>query len=105
MNRSENRSVVRSVTRSSGADPCSIMGGGGGGYNLAFLPFFRILKFWGEYSGFFDFSSYKDFENLGLYPDFNENILKQLKTRIRRHKIDKLCVHNEHVYSLQFLNS
>ena len=30
----------------------------------------------------------------GVYSGFNENILKQLKTRIRKHKINKLFVHN-----------
>ena len=50
------------------------------GYNSAFLPFFR------------------DFEILGGYSGFNEILLKQLKTRIRKHKINELCVQNEHVY-------
>ena len=49
----------------------------------------------GKDPGFADFSSFNDFEKL----------LKQLKTRIRKHKINKLCVHNEHVYKFQFLNS
>ena len=60
-----------------------------GGYNSAFLPFFGILKFWGGYSGFVDFSSFNDFENLGVYSGFNENVLKQLKIRIRMHEINK----------------
>ena len=52
-----------------------------GGYNSAFLPFFRDFEILGGggYSGFADFSSFNDFENL----------LKQLKTRIRMHKINK----------------
>ena len=29
-------------------------------------------------------------------PPLNENLLKQLKTRIKKHKFNKLCVHNEH---------
>ena len=60
-----------------------------GGYNSAFLPFFRDFEILGGYSGFADFSSFNDFENLGVYSDFNENVLKQLKTRIRMHKINK----------------
>ena len=64
-------------------------GGGGGGIIPHFYRFFGILKFWGEYSGFADFSSFNDFENLGVYSGFNENVLKQLKTRIRMHKINK----------------
>ena len=76
-----------------------------GGYNSAFLQFFRDFEILGGFSGFADFSSFNDFENLGVYSGFNENQLKQLKTRIKKHKIHKLCVHNEHVYELQFLNS
>ena len=59
------------------------------GYNSAFLPFFWDFKILGGYSGFADFSSFNDFENLGVYSSFNENVLKQLKTRIRMHKINK----------------
>ena len=59
----------------------------------------------GGYSGFAYFSSFNDFLNMEVYSGFNENLLKQLKTRIRKHKINKLYVHNEHVYKLQFLNS
>ena len=70
---------------SSGADPCSTLGG----IIPHFYRFFGILKFWGGYSGFADFSSFNDFENLGVYSGFNENVLKQLKTRIRMHKINK----------------
>ena len=69
----------------SGAEPCSTLGG----YNSAFLPFFRDFEILGGYSGFADFSSFNDFENLGVYSGFNENVLKQLKTRIRMHKINK----------------
>ena len=71
----------------SGADPCSTLGG----IIPHFYRFFGILKFWGGggYSGFADFSSFNDFENLGVYSGFNENVLKQLKTRIRMHKINK----------------
>ena len=36
-----------------------------GGYNSAFLPFFRDFEILGGYSGFVDFSSFNDFENLG----------------------------------------
>ena len=64
-------------------------GGGGGGIIPHFYRYFWILKFWGGYSGFADFSSFNDFENLGVYSGFNENVLKQLKTRIRIHKINK----------------
>ena len=60
-----------------------------GGIIPYFYRFFGILKFWGGYSGFADFSSFNDFENLGVYSGFNENVLKQLKTRIRMHKINK----------------
>ena len=60
-----------------------------GGYNSAFLPFFRDFEILGGYSGFVDFSSFNDFENLGVYSGFNENVLKQLKIRIRMHKINK----------------
>ena len=60
-----------------------------GGIIAHFYRFFGILKFWGGYSGFADFSSFNDFENLGVYSGFNENVLKQLKTRIRMHKINK----------------
>ena len=74
----------RTVTRR-GADPCSTMGG----IILHFYRFFGILKFWGGYSGFADFSSFNDFENLRVYSGFNENVRKQLKTRIRMHKINK----------------
>ena len=70
---------------SSGADPCSTLGG----IIPHFYRFFGILKFWGGYLGFADFSSFNDFENLGVYSGFNENVLKQLKTRIRMHKINK----------------
>ena len=73
------------VYRLSGADPCSTLGG----IIPHFYRFFGILKFWGGYSGFADFSSFNDFENLGVYSGFNENVLKQLKTRIRMHKINK----------------
>ena len=38
-----------------------------------------------------------DFENLSVYSGFNKNMLKQLKTCIKKHKINKLCVHNEPV--------
>ena len=69
----------------SGADPCSKLGG----IIPHFYRFFGFLKFWGGYSGFADFSSFNDFENLGVYSGFNENVLKQLKTRIRMHKINK----------------
>ena len=51
------------------------------------------------------FSCLNDFENLGVYSGFNENLLKQLKTRIRKHKLTKLCVHNEHVYKLRLLET
>ena len=55
-----------------------------GGIIPHFYRFFGILKFWGGYSGFANFSSFNDnFENLGVYSGFNENVLKQLKTRIR----------------------
>ena len=65
-------------------------GGGGGGYNSAFLPFFWDFEILGGgYSGFADFSSFNDFKNLGVYSGFNENVLKQLKTNIRMHKINK----------------
>ena len=61
-----------------------------GGYNSAFLPFFRDFEILGGgYSGFVGFSSFNDFENLGVYSGFNENVLKQLKIRIRMHKINK----------------
>ena len=70
---------------SSGADPCLTLGG----IIPHFYRFFGFLKFWGGYSGFADFSSFNDFENLGVYSGFNENVLKQLKTRIRMHKINK----------------
>ena len=69
----------------SGADLCSTLGG----IIPHFYCFFGILKFWRGYSGFADFSSFNDFENLGVYSDFNENVLKQLKTHIRMHKINK----------------
>ena len=71
----------------SGADPCSTLGG----IIPHFYRFFGILKFWGGggYSGFVDFSSFNDFENLGVYSGFNENVLKQLKIRIRMHQINK----------------
>ena len=69
----------------SGADPCSTLGG----IIPHFYRFFGILKFRGGYSGFVDFSSFNDFENLGVYSGFNENVLKQLKIRIRMHKINK----------------
>ena len=36
-----------------------------GGYNSAFLLFFRDFEILGGYSGFADFSSFNDFENLG----------------------------------------
>ena len=32
-----------------------------------------------------------------VYSGFNENLLKQLKTRIRKNKINKLFVNDEHV--------
>ena len=54
-------SVVVSVVMSCGADPCSTLGGGGGGYNSAFLPFFRDFEILGGYSGFAHFSSFNDF--------------------------------------------
>ena len=73
------------IVWSSGADPCSTLGG----IIPHFYRFFGILKFWGGYSGFVDFSSFNDFENLGVYSGFNENVLKQLKIRIRMHKINK----------------
>ena len=78
-----------------------------GGIIPHFYRFFGILKLGGGggYSGCADFSTFKDFENMGVYLGFNENLLKQLKTRFRKHKINKLCVQNEHVYKLQFLNS
>ena len=60
-----------------------------GGYNSAFLPFFRDFEILGGHSGFAHFSSFNNFENLGVYSGFNENVLKQLKTRIRMHKINK----------------
>ena len=42
-----------------------------GGYNSAFLPFFRDFEILGGgYSGFVDFSSFNDFENLGAYSGF-----------------------------------
>ena len=70
-----------------------------GGYNSAFLPFFSILKFWGDIQVFADFSNLNDFENLWVYSlfRFNKNLLKQLKTRIKKHKINKLCVHNKYI--------
>ena len=76
----------------SGADPCSTLGGGGGGrggYNSAFLPFFRDFEILGGILGFANFPSFNDFESLGVYSGFNENVLKQLKTRIRMHKINE----------------
>ena len=73
-----------------------------GGYNSAFLLFFRYFEIWGgggvgDIQVFANFSSLNDFENLWVYSGFNENLLKQLKTRIKKHKINKLCVHNEYV--------
>ena len=59
------------------------------GNNSAFLLFFWDFEKFGRYSGFADFSSFNDFENLGVYSGFNENVLKQLKIRIRMHKINK----------------
>ena len=73
------------ISTGSGADPYSTLGG----IIPHFYRFFGILKFWGGYSGFVDFSSFNDFENLGVYSGFNENVLKQLKIRIRMHKINK----------------
>ena len=35
-----------------------------GGIILHFHCFFGILKFWGAYSDFVDFSSFNDFENM-----------------------------------------
>ena len=75
----------KTLLATSGADPCSTLGG----IIPHFYRFFGILKFWGGYSGFVDFSSFNDFENLGVYSGFNENVLKQLKIRIRMHKINK----------------
>ena len=61
-----------------------------GGYNSAFLPFFfGILKFWGDIQVLPIFQVLTIFENLGVYSGFNENVLKQLKTRIKMHKINK----------------
>ena len=60
-----------------------------GGYNSAFLPFFRDFEILGGILGFADFPSFNDFESLGVYSGFNENVLKQLKTRIRMHKINE----------------
>ena len=65
------------------------------GYNSTFLPFFLcILEFWGDIQVFADFSSLNDFEKFWVYSGFNENMLKQLNTRIKNHKINKLCVHS-----------
>ena len=76
------------------ADPCSTLGG----IIPHFYRFFGIMKFRGGYLSFFAvFSSLNDFENLWVYSDFNENLHKQLKTRIKKHKINKLSIHNEHV--------
>ena len=50
-----------------------------GGYNSAFLPFFRDIQV------FANFSSLNDFENLWVYSGFNENLLKQLKSRNKKH--------------------
>ena len=78
-------SCIDNFIITSGANPCSTLGG----IIPHFYRFFGILKFWGGYSGFAAFSSFNDFENLGVYSGFNENVLKQLKTRIRMHKINK----------------
>ena len=77
--------TIQVQAHASGADPCSTLGG----IIPHFYRFFGILKFWGGYSGFADFSSFNDFENLGVYSGFNENELKQFKTRNRMHKINK----------------
>ena len=53
------------------------MGGGGGIFRFA------------------DFLNFDDFGNLGVYSSFNKNLLKQLKTRIRKDKIKKICVQND----------
>ena len=74
-----------------------------GGYNSAFLPFFRDFEILGRYSGFANFSSFNDFVNFGVYSGLNENLLKQFKTRIRKLKINKLCVHNEQISILKQL--
>ena len=43
-----------------------------GGNNSAFSPFFRDFEILGGgYSGFADFSSFNDFENMGVYSGFN----------------------------------
>ena len=60
-----------------------------GGYNSAFLLFFRDFEILGGIFRFCRFSSFNDFENLGVYSGFNKNVLKQLKIRIRMHKINK----------------
>ena len=77
-------SMSSTLSAGSGADPCSTLGG----IIPHFYRFFGILKFWGGYSGFVDFSSFNYFENLGVYSGFNENLLKQLKIHIRMHKIN-----------------
>ena len=43
------------------------------------------------------YSIFNDFENLGVLSGFNENLLKQLKTRIRKHKLNILCVQGESI--------
>ena len=61
-----------------------------GGYNSTFLPFFRDFEILGGIFRFCRlFKFYNDFGNFGVYSGFNENVLKQLKTRIRMHKINK----------------
>ena len=49
--------TVLPILGGSGADPCSTLGG----IIPHFYRFFGILKFWGGYSGFVDFSSFNDF--------------------------------------------
>ena len=66
-----------------------------GGYNSAFLPFFGMSNGRGGIFRFAGFSNFNDFGNLGVYSSFNENLHKQLKTRIRKDKIKNFCVQND----------
>ena len=72
---------------SSGADPCSTLGG----IIPHFYRFFGILKFWGVYSDFNDFSDFDDYlglRNFGVISGFNENRLEQMKKCIKKHNIN-----------------
>ena len=71
--------------------------GGGGGIIPHFYRFWVLGGGGGDIQVFADFSSLNDFENLWVYSGFNENLRKQLKTRIKKYKINEYCVHNEHV--------